>query len=468
MSAVTADELLAVLETGEFDRVAGVVEDGAIDFKSAPHQLGLETAKFELAKDVAAFASSTGPSVIVFPVETEQPTDSPFERAVRVRPIERARVDDAQIRAVIRSHVFPSPRDVEVRFFPSPEDAKRCVVAIFIPPQREIDKPFLVIASLAGNASKVQGWLFGLPTRALDETEQMRASELHELISRGRNVASRLEEIASLVAHGAVAAAPTADPVEAATLAAEAATAMFASEDDAQGGRSQLPTLFLAATPSTATSVPSILQVDGVRGLLERPPHTRHDGWNLLTLNQAELVEGTRLRVTSGRRKLIELAENGTLVAVAPILALLTREKLNVPDGAREIFKLNPLGVIEFTHDFVLVYQALAQDFEPLPERAHFVVGLRGITGSTAGDIALAPHSLNSIGYQTAEIPYDMQLPDSPTFTWSFESPLDAEPGVVAHALVERIYAYFKHTTDAIPYLNDERTAVDPGKFGQG
>lgn len=39
MLVVTVDELLATLQAGEFGRVAGVVEDGAIDFKSAPYPL---------------------------------------------------------------------------------------------------------------------------------------------------------------------------------------------------------------------------------------------------------------------------------------------------------------------------------------------------------------------------------------------------------------------------------------------
>lgn len=145
--------------------------------------------------------------MIVFPVETERPTDSPSSERV--------------------------------------------------PPQREIDKPFLVLSPLGLNDPKLQAWLFGLPTRALDETEQMRASELHELVSRCRNVASRLEEIAALIARGAAVAGPPTDPVEAATLAAEGAAAMFASEDDSRGGFTQLPTLFLAASPSDPTADPS-------------------------------------------------------------------------------------------------------------------------------------------------------------------------------------------------------------------
>lgn len=465
---MTVDELLEVLSSGAFDALAGVAEDASIDFKGAPYQLDSEAGKHELAKDVASFASAQGPSVIVFPVETERTPESPFERAVRVRPIARSRINEKQIRDLIRSHVYPTVRDVDIRVFTA-AGGDKCVVAILVPAQRVGDKPFLVLSPLGQEDEKVQGWLIGLPTRAFDETEQIRPAELHELISRGRTVATRLEEIAAMIAHAGAAADPTPalDRADATWERARAAADAFAGHTDLYGTRWIPPVLVLAAAPADDAIVPSLFQSDGVREVVERPPYSRHEGWSLVTLNRAELVEGTRLQVHSGRRKLITLFEDGTFIAVAPILELLSRDPFVVPEGARPLFKVNSLAVAEFTHDFVLTYQSIAPYIEPPPEEVYFGIGILAATGSPAGDVVLPPHGVDSIAWLTAEVPDDAQRPDTASFTWSYTERLDKNPGEIAYRLLEQVYAYFKHTTDAIPYLNDDRSAVDPATFSR-
>lgn len=74
-------KVIEIFDSGTFDALEGVVEDGRIDFKGQPYDLSSEYGKFELAKDVAAFANGSHDAIIVVGVETEQPTNSPFEIA---------------------------------------------------------------------------------------------------------------------------------------------------------------------------------------------------------------------------------------------------------------------------------------------------------------------------------------------------------------------------------------------------
>jgi hypothetical protein len=75
-------ELLAHLEAGNFEAIVGTTEDRRIDFKGQPYDLGSERGKYELAKDVASFASGRLSAAIVIGVATVTMPDSPFSSRV--------------------------------------------------------------------------------------------------------------------------------------------------------------------------------------------------------------------------------------------------------------------------------------------------------------------------------------------------------------------------------------------------
>jgi hypothetical protein len=490
-ASVTAAEVLEMLERGSFDDLIGVVEDGRVDFKREPYKLNSDLGKFELGKDVAAFANGREDGIVVIGVETETREDSPFERASRARPMSRSLINEKQYRDTIRDRCYPVPEGFTVTAFPAAGDEERCLLAIFVPAQGDQDRPYLVLRPIDANRQKLQGWLVGFPRRSLDETEQARPGELHELIARGRNVAPRLDEIAVMIAQQR----PPSAEAEPAPLAetpegeaepgaanvnpfgvrqtlrrADGASRRFAAEPDSQGGQVQAPTLTLMARPRETVTVPTLFsgQEGGVRTKLEQPPVTRNDGWNLTTLERAEIVNGDHLRLESGHRKLVEFYEDGTFVVVARFDELLTRgrKQMKTPQGEDvSMLKVNSLAVIEFVHDFVLTFAELLPFMEPSPRRAIFGVSIGAARTWPGGQLFLPPYGLGTMGW---EMPMSATAPDEDTFTWrTVESISDLDVGRIAFQLVQRIYAYFKRTVEEIPYLTEDREAVDPASFAR-
>ena len=194
-------QAVAALESGDFEAFVGVTEGGHLDFKGAPYNLASDAGKFELAKDVAAFANSGVDALIVIGIEAKIEEDSPFERARRVRAVPVRSVDAKRYRDTIRERCYPTIQKVEVNLYPAPDDDSRCLLAIRIPPQPDSNRPFLVLSNLSPDGEKVQGWLVGLPTRTLDVTEHLRPDQLHETFVRGQSVSVRLDEIVGLLAH---------------------------------------------------------------------------------------------------------------------------------------------------------------------------------------------------------------------------------------------------------------------------
>src|SRR5690349_9444550 len=67
------------------------------------------------------------------------------------------------------------------------------------------------------------------------------------------------------------------------------------------------PLYILGAAPNAQSEVLTLTRQEGVRQLLEHPPFIRYEGWNLVTLEQAELASGPRLHIQNGERKFFDL-----------------------------------------------------------------------------------------------------------------------------------------------------------------
>lgn len=226
------------------------------------------------------------------------------------------------------------------------------------------------------------------------------------------------------------------------------------------------PRLYLAAAPTAAATVPGLTQPRGVREVIEDPPHLRQMGFDLRTLDRARLIEGTRLRVSNGTRKHIDLLDDGTLLAIATFDEFLgwgRRDFLSDP-------KANGLAVIEFTYDFVLLYERLLSEYiRPRPQQVRCGIGLRhaifasGGGGETKMYLAPGPIVQVDFGYGHEEAPSDR-------FDWTTDVHVaEEEPyvpvGEVAYKLVRRFYNWFSHMDDAIPYTSESGTAIDPDQI---
>jgi Schlafen, AlbA_2 len=190
---VTRDEILVILDSGNFAALIGVREDLEVEFKRQPYQLDSDGEKFELAKDVAAMANAVG-GVIVIGVQTERREESPLDQAVRIRSFERARVDPDRYVSTATDRIYPRIRNLRVEFRPTADDGERGLVMIDVPPQPESDKLFLVQRPI-DEGTAAPGWLVGIAVRSVGRVDERRPGEIHGLINRGFTVSPRLEEL---------------------------------------------------------------------------------------------------------------------------------------------------------------------------------------------------------------------------------------------------------------------------------
>ena len=82
------EDVLSVLDSGEFEELCGAIESEAIEFKGAPYRFDSNKDKIELAKDISALANAGG-GIIVMGVRTCATEAHPYEVSDQIRCFEQ-------------------------------------------------------------------------------------------------------------------------------------------------------------------------------------------------------------------------------------------------------------------------------------------------------------------------------------------------------------------------------------------
>lgn len=111
-SGLTARSALDLVRAGRFDVLVGQPEGLWLDAKQQPYVLTQDAQKWELCKDVAAFANTASEALIVVGLATRKTPNGDVLDSPRPFPI--ANVDVSAIRAVLRERLTPTIPDIEV------------------------------------------------------------------------------------------------------------------------------------------------------------------------------------------------------------------------------------------------------------------------------------------------------------------------------------------------------------------
>ena len=218
----------------DWTRFLGTPESVFLDAKSGLYQLDDPGGVAELVKDVAAFANRYGGLLLVgFGTRL----DGRREILEELKPVPRSLVDTDRYRKLVRERVQPHIRNLSIEFYDVEDD--RGVLVIDIPPQQEMDKPFVVPGLDGRKAPKA----VGVPIRDADGTQWLTPSELQRLLSAGWNSSNSPRPDVIKAVHDAVAAAipaPQAPPLPAVGEGAGRHQRYFTAAYAAGGGKAAL------------------------------------------------------------------------------------------------------------------------------------------------------------------------------------------------------------------------------------
>ena len=177
---LTARSVFDLVRGGRAPLLVGQREGPWLDVKEPPYPLHADAQKFELAKDVAAFANTGRDALIVLGLRTH--ADRNGDVIATPRPFNLNAMDVEASRDVLRDRIVPAILDLEVGVVES--QAGYGYGYIFIPSQAPETLPYLVAGALVGGS--VAGAHVSIPYRAGEDTAFADAARVHSLIVAGR------------------------------------------------------------------------------------------------------------------------------------------------------------------------------------------------------------------------------------------------------------------------------------------
>jgi hypothetical protein len=180
MTELTASIGRHLIAGGQAKLLLGQRECIWLDAKAVPYRLATEGEKWEVAKDVAAFANTGQDTLLVFGVVTKKDPNGDVLHSVRPFPL--SEMDVVALRSTLRERVVPLIPDLDIGV--SEVRGGHGYGWIFIPAQAQELRPFVVAGTLSGKS--VMGTHVSIPFRAGEETAHLDASAVHSLLAAGR------------------------------------------------------------------------------------------------------------------------------------------------------------------------------------------------------------------------------------------------------------------------------------------
>ncbi len=451
-------DVAEIIARGDFNRFINVVEDQLLEVKSAAYDLAQPEGRFELAKDVAALATTQG-GYLIIGLGTSPNLAADEDVIDRLTLVPNADFNSATYRGVISNHVYPAIEGLQIDWFAGAH-APDGIGVIFIPPQNEDRKPF-IISKVVEDRRYLKEIFVGYAERVGGDNAPLTPKYLQELLRKGRDTTSRrlsrIEELLDArLANQPL--QPVAEPLALDAAPQEIGDNRLTNRIDSMfvDVPQFTPYYVLASSPFPPTRIVQFRRdghADSVRQLLRDAGQLRHAGFDLTIGALPEEGPDNSLEAFQGERKHLRLYQDGTLLfGAAADDTFLGRERnaeafLNRP-------RLSPIALVEVHASYVTFLRDLLPRFENRPAECRFRLSLRNPINARGNRILLTrqPRRGEFVedlhAFQLEQDPADAELAAT-------ADEIHEHPMRVAYRLVERFYGLFDLGRDLIPFVRD-------------
>ncbi len=315
---MTHQEILEAIKTGNVKKILGEEESGYFDAKDGVYNISTDKGKFELAKDVAAFAN-VGGGIIVIGLKTLKEEESFKEVVSEINPIPKTNFNLDGYRKIIFETIYPSlGRELQIDCLKY-GDGDKYIIYISVIPIDLSDGPYIVSKSIEENngMTRIKGNTITLPIRQGFDTGYESAHQLQKMLKFGFKIEPSFEQVFQALQ----------DINTKLDLPLSKNIAVVSEEiltDEEEIRMNELRNEFFNEREGVILSAifrpqpNEILNIfnpkDSPMSLLANPAYIRKSGWNLLTLDKPVVIGGKYLQVTNGERKIIRLYRDGNII----------------------------------------------------------------------------------------------------------------------------------------------------------
>ncbi len=182
-----------ILIDHDFDRLLGSAESLWIDCKESPYILNSDFSKYELAKDVSAFANSNG-GFILCGIKTKRSLDQLTDIIETIRPFEQNLANLDSYRSIISEWIYPAIEGLRVEWLPTKNNLLKGLICIVVPTQQEHKKWFL-IKHVLPDLGKIREIVFGIVVRRMSSNIALTIENLYYSVRDGLMITDKLNRI---------------------------------------------------------------------------------------------------------------------------------------------------------------------------------------------------------------------------------------------------------------------------------
>lgn len=433
-------ELVTALAKLDYSSIIDTPETAWLDFKSAPYQLDQPGQRWELAKDVAAFANKGG-GMIVLGVKTRRHQLDTNEVAASVNPISKELIAADAYRSVIRDWIYPSVSEIDLKWFPPEITETRGLFLIDVPSQNMSDQLFVVRKHHEGGSS-LPGAL-GIPIRDGADIYWLSAETLHARMQRGYREAQRQSGHPDALGMITLpsdrtrrqAPLPRMEGVDKlASRRLRQLQIMQGWEEEAVYGLAALP-------PESAGGLPNFHNRGGIAEVLRDPPSLRGAGFNLRVFGERQVIDGGV--IYGGRRAIVWLEPSGVITAAGVGNRSWLGWAINDLRPTEGPTWINAIPLVEFTVEF---FRFVDDQLRPT------------IPGDWDAVVSCERFQQSNLHLEAGQAGFGPREPNpASTDEWTRPFPLEGDAGKDAFQALSSVYMLFGLGSDAIPYSRDGR-----------
>lgn len=185
----------AILDHHAYPSLIGLREDGWLEAKGGtPYDLDAPEGRYELAKDVAAFANGTG-GIVIVGLRTTRNANTQTDEITAYDLCAQATFNATQYASLIAEYIHPAIEGLAVYWVPVNPEGTNGLGIIEVPPQNP-DRQYFLIANAVDGGSRIRQFVFGVVRRNESSNDPFTIAQLYGYIRKGKgSLAQRLTSI---------------------------------------------------------------------------------------------------------------------------------------------------------------------------------------------------------------------------------------------------------------------------------
>jgi hypothetical protein len=190
------ESVKAILDAHTYDALIGLYEDAWLDAKRTPYNLDLPVDRYELAKDVSAFANGTG-GIVVVGLGTKKLETTQTEQIIEFEFCPKNAFIPHRYVSLIKDYTHPAIEGLNVYWSPVSEDGTQGLGVIEVPAQNP-ERQYFLIANAVDGSSKIRQFVFGIVRRNDTSNDPFTIAQLYGYTQKGKSslpqTLTRMEE----------------------------------------------------------------------------------------------------------------------------------------------------------------------------------------------------------------------------------------------------------------------------------